>query len=485
MIRIFSATDKYFTSNGDVIIKATRAVVHKQDNGDFYLELEAPSFYAEYFKPLNIIVCDTPQGAQAFRIGKDIKTTRTKVKVKALHVFYDAVNYITTTSIVQQNCKRALDALKAACDSPAPFYMASDIQTARSYSCENMTLQDAVMELTSVYSGHLVRDNFNIAINKTIGQDNGVTIQYRKNLKNIEKTENWDSVCTKVWPIGKDEYSIGFVTGKVQYEIPFTKVVQFEQDINKDNYETEEAYYAALASDLRSQAQEYLEEAYKPAINYTLSANVEKITDVGDIVSVQDSELGISLVANVLSFEYDALLGQYSQIQFGTVSPGLSDLVKSVNNTVNKAVKTSSQDLTGYVNTEINTVRDYVDDQISSINKYLYFKSNETLTLSKVVCAGWVDSTQTKLTFTVPLHKDTNGKTASVTELKVNGFSINGAIWTYSSSGKDIIADSSITVNTTTQKNSITITLTSSSALSVDASTPVTIEIESISATFT
>ena len=465
MIRLFSATDRNFTSNGDIVIQATRAVVHKQDNGDFYLEIEAPSSYAKHFQPLNLIVCDTPQGAQAFRIGKDIKTTRTKVKVKALHVFYDAVNYITSASIVEQTCEDALNILKADSDNSVPFSMASDIETVKSYECEISTLQDAIMELVEIYDGHLVRDNFQITVNKAIGQDNGITIQYGKNLKDIEKTENWDNVCTKVYPLGKDGFTIGFISGPVQYDLPFTKVVQFEQDINEDDYQTEEEYYAALGADLLKQAQDYLEEAYKPSINYTLSANVEKITDVGDIVSVQDAELGISLLAKVLSFEYDAILGQYSLIQFGTVTPELSDLVKTVSD-----------------------VFDYVTAQdaalASSMENHFYFKTNESITLSKVVCAGWIDSTQKIITFTVPLQKDTNGKTASVSELKVNGFSINGAIWPYSSDGKDVIADSSIAVNSTTQKNSITITLTSSTALLIDASTPLTIEIEAMTATF-
>ena len=489
MIRIFSATDQDFTNNGDVVISATRAVVHKTDNGDFYLEVEAPASYAKYFQPLNLIVVDTPQGAQAFRLGKDIKTTQTRIKAKALHVFYDSANYITTASIAQQTCKEALDDLNAACDSPSPFKMASDILTDKSYDCENVTLNQAVMDLIPVYGGHLVRDNFNIAINTTIGQDLGVTIQYKKNLKNIEKTENWDSVCTKVYPIGKDGYTIGFVQGPVQYDIPFTKVVEFEQDINEEDYDDEDDYYEALADDLLEQAQAYLKEAYKPSINYTLSANVEKITDVGDIVSVQDEELGISLIAKVISFEYDAILGEYATIQFGTVTPGLSDLVKTVNNTVNKAVQSSSQDLTDYINTEIKTVRDYVDTQdaalVNSISKYLYFKANESISLSKVICSGWIDSTSKIISFTLPLHKDTNGKEAAISVLKVNGFSINGSIWTYSANGKDIMADSSLSVSCTTQKNSITVKVTSTSALSVDASTPVTIEVESITATFT
>ena len=37
MIRVFSPTDTDFTNNGEVVIQATLAVVHKVDNGPFYL----------------------------------------------------------------------------------------------------------------------------------------------------------------------------------------------------------------------------------------------------------------------------------------------------------------------------------------------------------------------------------------------------------------------------------------------------------------
>ena len=50
MIKIFSPTDKVFSSNGDTVIKATRAVVHKTDNGDYYLELECGLEYIDYIK---------------------------------------------------------------------------------------------------------------------------------------------------------------------------------------------------------------------------------------------------------------------------------------------------------------------------------------------------------------------------------------------------------------------------------------------------
>ena len=33
MIRLFSSNDKTFTTNGDIVIKALKAKVHKEDNG--------------------------------------------------------------------------------------------------------------------------------------------------------------------------------------------------------------------------------------------------------------------------------------------------------------------------------------------------------------------------------------------------------------------------------------------------------------------
>ena len=41
MIRVFSPNDTVFNSNGDAVIQPFKAKVHKEDNGDYYLNLEA------------------------------------------------------------------------------------------------------------------------------------------------------------------------------------------------------------------------------------------------------------------------------------------------------------------------------------------------------------------------------------------------------------------------------------------------------------
>ena len=74
MIRIFGPSDTTFITNGDVVVQPIKAKVRKVDNGDFLLEIEAPLDYLEYFAPENIIVANTPQGNQAFRIRSTVKT---------------------------------------------------------------------------------------------------------------------------------------------------------------------------------------------------------------------------------------------------------------------------------------------------------------------------------------------------------------------------------------------------------------------------
>ena len=350
MIKIFSPTDRDFLTNGDAVIKPTRAVVKKQDNGDFYLELTSGLEYIDYLKPNNIIVAPTPSGEQGFRIcNSPAESTGSKIKIKAYHLFYDAQNYLISDSyVVDKTADGALDHLNRATDNPSPFNTYSDVMRIDSYRCVRKSLAEAIFTVLERWGGHLVRDNFNISIRNVIGQDNGVTIQYKKNLKNISVKENWANVCTKCLPVGKDGYLLDelYLYSSTQYALPYTKTVSFSQDIDEDDYPDEESYKAALREDLIAQCNDYLKRAQYPEITYSLKANVEKITDVGDIVAVYDERLGVSLTAEVVSYEYDCILGQYTQVDFGTIGASLSKLRSNIKTSVDKAIEENNQELT-------------------------------------------------------------------------------------------------------------------------------------------
>ena len=479
MIKIFKSTDKDFTSNGDIVVKATRANVHKVDNGDFYLDIETTTDYIDYFVAGNIIVCNTPQGDQAFRLEDNIVRTRTKIKAKAKHIFYDSRNYLIADSyVVNKTCDGALKHLNAATDNASPFTVSSDVMSINSYRCVREPLYNAFMIVLERWGGHLVRDNFNVSIKRSIGRDLGVTIQYRKNLKDITITEDWTKVCTKVLPVGKDGLLLDrlYVYAPTQYDRPFTKTVSFSQgDIKEEDYPSEAAYIQALKNDLLQQAEAYLAVAQYPSINYTVKANVEKITDIGDIVAVYDERLGVSLVARVLSYDYNPILDKYTSVEFGTESPSLSGLMSSVSGEINKSVRTSEQQITEYVNTELASTSDAL---IKSIEKSLYFKPGEVYSTVKTIASGYISDDSTKVLFTIPFYKPTVGLNINITELKINGFTIDGDLFgSYSASGHNVLSDSNYTVTKVINDDSITVILTRSSALSITGGTPATIEL--------
>lgn len=377
MIRLFLSSDRDYSNNGEINIQATRAIVYKTDNGDFYLDLTCGLEYQEYIKAQNIIVVPTPQGSQAFRI-KNYEKTRTKITLKAYHIFYDSQNYLIADSyVVNKNCNDALDHLNTATDTPSPFTTLSDVATVDSYRCVRKSLYEAISEVLNRWGGHLVRDNYNIQIRQSIGVDNGAFIQYGKNLKDISVIENWGDVCTKLLPVGKDGFTLDYIYSSVQYDQPFTKTLSFEQEINREDYSSDDQYTAALREDLRQKALKYLESAQYPAITYTLAANMDAITDIGDTVKVFDDRLGITLETSVLSFEYDCILERYVSVSFGTKPASLGELVNTVTSAIDYSINENNQVISVTLSNALQDAKSEIFTALTS--SYVIYEGNQIL----------------------------------------------------------------------------------------------------------
>lgn len=380
MIKLFNATDTSFSSNGEKIIQPTYANIHKEDNGAYYLEIEAPLSYADDLVPNSILVANTPTGYQAFRIS-NVEKTRIKIRLKAYHVFYDSMNYVIKDSYVVSNtCNYALDHFNNATDSISPFTTTSDVSGTNSYRCVRKSLYEAINVVIERWGGHLVRDNFSIQVKESIGADNEVTIRYGKNLKEINAQYDWSNVVTKILPVGYDGIMLPeeYLEGVNQYDIPYTKVISFEQDdIDPEDYETEVDYQNALIGDLRAKATEYLNEYSVPKVNYTLNANVEKITDIGDIIEVIDERLGIELTTNVISFDYNCILEKYTQIVFGNFKPTLDNLMKNIEAQTNEAIIENNATMTVKLNTELQKVTDSIMGVMG--NSYVIYDGDKIL----------------------------------------------------------------------------------------------------------
>lgn len=397
MIKVFSIDDKIYSSNGDKVIQPTKAIIHKEDNGAFYLDIEAPLIYDEYLIPNNILVAPTPQGEQAFRIG-NIEKTRTKIRFKANHVFFDSQDYLIEDSyVVDKNCNDALDHLNSATSDLSPFTTLSNITSLNSFRCVRKSLYEAILVVLERWGGHLVRDNWTIQIKDNIGLDNGVVVRYAKNLKNISASYDWECVVTKLLPVGKDGILLNavdpnaslYVTSGTQYDIPFTKTLSFNQDIEEDDFKDEDtgvvdeaAYKQALVDDLLAQAQSYVSEYSMPKANYTLSANVEKVSDIGDRVEVIDEKLGLDVFTRIISYDYDCILGKYKELSFGNFTNTLSNLMTNLNAQTEKIVEENNQVLKITLNDEINEATAKIWNALG--NSYVIYDGDKILVVDSL-----------------------------------------------------------------------------------------------------
>ena len=397
MIKIFNSIDKIYTTNGEIVLQTTKAKIHKEDNGEFYISIEAPLSYIDYIVPNNIIVANTPQGDQAFRIT-NVENNRTKIKIKAYHIFYDSKNYLIQDSyVVDKNCNDALDHLNNSTDNISPFTTISDVTKIASYRCIRKSLYEAIQVLLERYGGHLVRDNWNIGIRNSIGQDNGVTIRYGKNLKNIKATYNWDDVVTKLLPVGKDGLLLNaleptddvYLESSIQYDIPYTKTISFDQsNIVEDDFKDEQgvldenAYKNALINNLIEQGQNYLSIHSIPVVNYTLSANVEKVSDIGDTVQVIDEKLGIDVLTNIISYDYDCILDKYTQIEFGNFTPTLSGLMNSITTQTQEMINENTAILEITLGEELQQAQDKIWNALGS--SYVIYEGDKILVVDSL-----------------------------------------------------------------------------------------------------
>lgn len=391
MICIYEEDEKDFTTNGIKLLHPQKAIIYKEDNGKYYIELKDLIENLQYYQAGMIVKASSPWGYQCFRLTNP-QVNNKKIDVIGNHLYFDSKNYIIKDSyVVDKNCNDALDHLNSATDTQSPFTTISDILNINSFRCVRKSLEEAISEIINRWGGHLVRNNWNIEIRDKIGQDRGVVLSYAKNIEKIEDKSNWDSVVTKILPVGKDGLLLPETYLSIEenlYKIPYTRVVDIDQgDIEEDDYKVdgeldETAYKNALIEDLRMKGNNYLQENKLPKINYTVSAYIKDVSDVGDTIYVKHPKCNIDITTNVISITYDVIAQKYTSIEFGNFKNKLKDLISNVNSTIEEKT-------TKIIETAKVTLGEELTEATNKIigilgNSYVVTSGSEILILDKL-----------------------------------------------------------------------------------------------------
>ena len=390
MIRVYDATERLFNHNGIKALHPLFAEITKIDNGDYYIELEDTLENLEYYQKGLIIRASTPWGNQGFRCDNPI-IKNNRVTCKAWHLTYDAKNYLIKDSYaVDKNCNDALNYFNDNTDITSPFDVSSDITEISSTRVVRQTLFNVFERFISAdkYGGHWVRDNFSFGIKASVGQDRGVVLAYQKNISDIEVSENWDNVCTKILPYTTDgDVAIELDETYVEldedlYDIPYSRIVKFENIYKKEDFTTREEFLTATKEWLKAQADAYLDVNKVPLVNYSISAEISNVSDIGDLIYVKHPKVNVNITTNVISIKYDVLKGKYTKIEFGNFKKEIKNFRQEIVEEVGKDTDTKVNETKNLLEQELSDATDKINSVLG--NSYVIYDGNEILVVDRL-----------------------------------------------------------------------------------------------------
>ena len=373
MIKIFNANDRDFSTAGNIIIEPIKCIEYKKKSlNGWYIEVEIPIKYKEYISKDKLCVVKTKSklNPQAFRIGEDIECSTRKIKFQANHVMFDAKDYVLLdVRPTKQNGLNALNYINERTDNLSPFSIYSNVENVNTAYFIRKNLLEAWTTIEEKWGGVFDADNWNISFLTSVGNDNGETIAYGKNMQGFDIYEDWSSVCTKLLPVGYDGLLLPetYLESDVQYEKPYTRVVDFQT-----NLETEGQTEEKLLEELRQNAEAYLEENKVPKVSYTIISNVNQTLEIGDTIKVLHPF--VNLFTEVLEYEYDIILEKVKSLTFGNYNRDVKTKFDNIKNSItqiNQAL--SKQEIA--INTQTNLIN------MLNKNGYVYIDDNEILIL--------------------------------------------------------------------------------------------------------
>jgi len=336
-----------FTTNGEKVIQPKTCLEILEDNVDWRVELTTDLSYVSVLKQDYILVVNTKEsGEQPFRIN-NIKVDNNEVSFSARHVGYDLNNYICSEPFGFKWITGIAFFVSRTLGYSLPvnqFYTTMANWRAGEYiTFKGTTLLDNMYEIVSALGGHLVFDWWDIRIDETVGADLGATVEYGKNLQGAEVVEDWNDVCTQIYPIGNNKLTLGTTTNMLEatgvtYDRPYTRKVTFQTDD---------------VVELETFANAYLELNKVPKLNYKVKADTVQDVGLGDTIYVFSRQFTIS--TNVLGYTYNVNTRQVKSIEFGNFRKDVKTVFSNIRADINELKKSVVQE-----NITMNAKFDYL-----------------------------------------------------------------------------------------------------------------------------
>ena len=359
-ITIYDSKEIKFVSNGLAMLEdCYRCEVEEVMNGLYNLELEYPTDdnKSKYLVKDNIIKASTPNGEQPFRIYRVLENLDTTI-VYAKHIFFDLVaNFLMDCRHKFATCQQALEDILSSTLYKHNFTCSSNIiERSNAYYIRKNPIEAILTEensIISMYNAEILRDKFKIIANDSIGKDDHVIIEYKKNLLGLEKDDDNSKVVTRVIPTGLSSKDVSIMIDEIYVDSPL--INNYINPIVKEYHFSdlkEDTEKGITIDEIKRQLKIKAEELFSkdhidlPKTNYRINfldlSSTEEYKDfkalekvkLGDIVTVRHKEMNIDIKRKVVKYRWDCINKEYIEIELGDLKQTLSKDISNINSKV-------------------------------------------------------------------------------------------------------------------------------------------------------
>lgn len=383
---LYRANETEFDTYGiGVLSDCTFCKVTEERNGAFECTLKYPvtgRLFAE-LKNERLIKAkpnDTSK-EQLFRIYRITTPINGIVTIYAQHISYDLSNIAELMwSSAMISPSLAMSRLFTKTASTHNFKCSTDFSSAKPFSVSKPMSVRACLggsegSMLDRWGGEYEWDNFNVILHSKRGKDNGVVIEYGKNLTDMEHDNDFTDVYTDLLPyaVFSDENTEKVITLS-EITLPIIDRPTRQKTLIKDFTEFFEDKSSINENSLRNKAKEFIKEnplgvetptltvAFEPLWKQPeYSAILERVS-LCDTVTIRHSALGITAKSKVIKTVYDSLAEKYVSITLGTAKSNFVNTVGDIKTELSE-VKNKTEHFPLLINTAVKNATSLITGQ--------------------------------------------------------------------------------------------------------------------------
>lgn len=383
--RLYPPTAAAWDTNGlGALSDCISCVVEETLNGPFELEMQYRLnglHYADITLRSIILAKPNPTARpQPFRVYKISRPINGVVTINAQHLSYD-LSGIVIEPFNAPSLASALEGMKTNAVTENPFEyetdktVISDFVVAYPSSARSLVAGQRG-SLLDTYGGELEFDRYQVKLWAHRGKDNGVTIRYGKNMTDVNQEEDGSGVYTGVYPYWYSEEEgsadLGSSYVPVEGEFDFTRILLLDLTEEFENKPTDE--------ELTQKAQEYISnhDPGVPTISTTVSwyqsRDFVENVNLGDVVGVYFSRLGISAKAKIVKTRYNALQNRYESVDIGSVRSSIAGTIVSMDQGVSSVTQytvTETRRITKELEMTADSLRSAISDSAQNTTQLI------------------------------------------------------------------------------------------------------------------